>query len=140
MSDLLPLSGLDPLLADWSADAPARAAFVALRDHLAALPGTALAVRARPGVSWSLRATAGDPTERPLFVLVDVIDDDPADRWLSVCFYDDMITDPEERGDWVPKGLMGCDARCFNIDADAEPDTEQYVKARLDEAHAKAAG
>lgn len=137
MSDLLPVSGLAPLLSDWAEDAPVRAAFIALRDHLTAMSGVELAVRARPGVSWSLRASAGEGSGRPLFAMVDVVDDAPAARWLSVCFYDDMVSDPEDRGDWIPKGLMGCDARCFNIeeeDAEAVP----YIAARLTEARDKA--
>jgi hypothetical protein len=70
-----------------------------------------------------------------LFALVDVIDDDPAARWLSVCFYADMITDPEELGDVAPGGLAGEDARCFDLESGARAD---YILERLKEAHAKA--
>lgn len=133
MSDNLSLSALTPLLDDWAADAPARAAFITLRDHLAGMPHAQLTVHARPGVSWSLRASVGERSERPLFAMVDVVDDDPAERWLSVCFYDDMITDADERGDCIPKGLLGCDARCFNIE-EADEDLVAYVAARLSEA------
>ena len=70
--------------------------------------------------------------------MADVIDDDPKERWLSVCFYGDMVTDPEERGDLIPEGLLGDDGYCFDLD---EYDEEglNYILARLTEAHAKAA-
>jgi hypothetical protein len=38
--------------------------------------------------------------------MVDVIDDDPEVRWLSVCFYGEMITDPDEAGELIPEGLL----------------------------------
>ena len=63
--------------------------------------------------------------------VVDVIEDDP--RWLSVCFYGEMITDPEEKGDFVPEGLLGEDAVCFDIE-EREEGLVQYVQDRLDEA------
>jgi len=69
--------------------------------------------------------------------MVDVIDDDPTDRWISVCFYGAMITDPEEKGNFVPEGLLGEDAHCFDIEEPNEKDLA-YVEARLDEAYQKA--
>lgn len=69
--------------------------------------------------------------------MVDVIDDDPANRWLSVCFYGEMISDPDENGDFVPEGLLGEDALCFDIDA-WEDDLLVYVEKRLDEAYSAA--
>jgi hypothetical protein len=69
--------------------------------------------------------------------MVDVIEDNP--RWLSVCFYGEMISDPEEAGDYVPEGLLGEDAVCFDIEAfDAE--RLAYVMARIDEAYRAAMG
>ena len=43
------------------------------------------------------------------------------------------ITDPGEKGDFVPEGLLGEDAVCFDIE---EKDEEliQYIEIRLDEA------
>lgn len=107
--------------------------FVAFCDHLKGLTETQLSFKGRPGVSYSVRATHPNQKERELYVLVDVIDDDPSDRWLSVCFYDDMITDPDEIGDWVPGGLMGSDARCFNLEED-DAELRDYIMARLSEA------
>ena len=55
-----------------------------------------------------------------------------------MCFYADMITDPSELGDYVPQGLMGEDACCFNLDED-DADMRAYIADRLREAAAKAA-
>ncbi|MDE5879203.1 MAG: hypothetical protein K2G99_04150, partial [Desulfovibrio sp.] len=75
---------------------------------------------------------------RELFVLVDVVDDEPESRWLSVCFYADMVSDPDEQGDFVPQGLLGEDALCFNLDEDSA-DMRDYIAARLAEAARNAA-
>jgi len=69
--------------------------------------------------------------------MVDVIEVDP--RWLSVCFYGEMITDPEEAGDYVPEGLLGEDAVCFDIETH-DADRLAYVTARIDEAYRAATG
>ena len=71
-------------------------------------------------------------------MLVDVVDDEPEARWLSVCFYADMVNDPEELGDFVPSGLMGKDACCLNLEED-DPAMRDYILARLGEAAASAA-
>ena len=96
--------------------------------------GAALELVVRPGVTASLRAAAPGPQvgPRPLFALADVVED-PDGRFLSVCFYDDAVSDPDERGQCVPRGLLGEDARCFDIDA-PDPDMAPYLAARLAEA------
>jgi len=108
-------------------------AFLCLKEYLDTKEGVSLDFHSRPGVSYSLRACHAAQTERDLFVMMDVIDDDPSDRWLSVCFYGDMITDPKEEGDLIPEGLKGSDGYCFDMD---EYDEEKvaYLKARFDEA------
>ena len=68
----------------------------------------------------------------------DVVDDEPEARWLSVCFYADMVNDPDELGDFVPSGLMGKDACCLNLEED-DPAMRDYILARLGEAAASAA-
>jgi hypothetical protein len=88
---------------------------------------------ARPGISYSLRPKHIRQSRRPLFAIVDVIDDDPAERWLSVCFYGDMISDPEDRGELVPGGLAGEDGYCFDLFA-ADPVLLAYLQERLAEA------
>jgi hypothetical protein len=69
---------------------------------------------------------------------VDIIDDEPEARWLSVCFYADLVTDPEEHGDVVPGGLAGDDALCFDLDS-PENNIEHYMLQRLQEAVTAAA-
>lgn len=130
---------LDAFLEGWTLDPlNARATFLDYRALLADVAGVSFDFKGRPGVSYSLRARHEKQTGRELFVLVDVVDDEPESRWLSVCFYADMITDPEERGDFVPQGLMGEDACCFNLDED-DADMRAYIAARLREAAASAA-
>ncbi|MBC8207809.1 MAG: hypothetical protein H8E79_01400 [Desulfobulbaceae bacterium] len=85
----------------------------------------------RPGLTYSLRAVHAKQKNKSLFVMVDVIEGEP--RWLSICFYGDMITDPEEKGDSVPGGLLGEDAVCFDLEEKNEL-LIGYIKARLDEA------
>lgn len=131
---------LDTFLKAWTTDPNnAKAAFTDYRDWLAAQPGVSLEFKARPGVSYSLRAVHKNQRERPLFVLVDVVDDEPDARWLSVCFYADMIDDPDDLGDFVPEGLMGRDACCLNLEEN-DSAMRAYIQARLREASAKAAG
>lgn len=129
---------LNALLNAWTdTETRTRAAFIEFSDHLKAMDGLTLSFKGRPGVSYSLRAQHAAQTTRSLFVLVDVVDDDPAERWLSVCFYADMIEDPEELGDWVPGGLMEEDACCFNLEED-DAAMRQYIKDRLTEAYTSA--
>lgn len=129
---------LDNFVADWKDnDSKTRQAFMELLDHLRSLADTTLDFNARPGVSFSLRPRHAAQNKRPLFAMVDVIDDDPEDRWLSVCFYGEMIQDPEEAGDMVPEGLLGEDAHCFDLYAYDE-DEVAYLKDRLTQAHGNA--
>lgn len=88
---------------------------------------------ARPTISYSLRASIGKNT-RPLFVLVDIIDDDPHSRWLSICFYADSLKDPDSIADLVPNGLFGEDAMCFDVD-NADSQLNSYLLTRVNEAY-----
>jgi len=90
----------------------------------------------RPGVSYSMRPKHKNQKDRDLFAIIDVIDD--TDRWLSVCFYEDMITDPEGRGELIPGGLAGSDGYCFDMFEDDE-DLGRYLADRLGEALGAAA-
>lgn len=129
---------LETFLESWMADPNgAKEAFIRFRDFLLTTPDVRFEFKARPGVSYSLRA-ANPKHARPLFVLVDVVDDEPEARWLSVCFYADMIADPDELGDFVPSGLMGEDACCLNLEED-DAAMRDYILARLGEAAAAAA-
>lgn len=130
---------LDELLQNWTnTPSQTKKAFLQLKDHLSKKTELTLEFNARPGVTFSLRAKHDHQHQRPLFAMIDIIDDDPANRWLSVCFYGEMISDPDDIGDFVPEGLLGEDAHCFDIEA---WDTEllEYLSERLDEAFCMAA-
>lgn len=126
------LTELDEFLAGWE-DCDAREAFMACRKALETVDGVVLGFKARPGITYSLRGTHPGQQGRELFVMIDIIDDDPENRWLSVCFYDDLVTDADELGDWVPQGLLGEDARCFDLDESDEAMVD-YVCDRIVEA------
>ncbi|BBO80358.1 hypothetical protein [Desulfosarcina ovata] len=126
------LQELSAFIEEWQdTEEKNKAAFLRLKSNLEQKEGVLLDFIPRPGVTYSLRATHADQKEKSLFVMVDVIEDAP--RWLSVCFYGEMISDPEEAGDFVPEGLLGEDAMCFDIDS-WDDHLIQYVEARMDEA------
>ena len=131
------MSDLHEFVANWKDDENnVKPLFLASSDYLHSLPNTTLSFKGRPGISYSLRAKHANQTTRDLFVLVDVIDDDPAARWLSICFYADLITDTMAMGDTVPAGLMGEDAHCFDVE---DPTAQEYLLAKLLEAYTNAA-
>jgi hypothetical protein len=123
---------LNIFIAEWQAS-PERNkdVFIRLKNVSEAQDGATLDFIPRPGVTYSLRAVHANQKNRELFVMVDVIEDTP--RWLSICFYADMIADPQEKGDFVPEGLLGEDAVCFDIESWDEA-LIRYVEARIQEA------
>ena len=126
---------LPELIRTWK-DSPqgTKRAFLRLKEWFSGKDDLMLSLKARPGVSYSLRAAHALGNRRKLLALVDVIDNDPANRCLNVCFYDDMISDPEERGELIPLGLLGEDGYCFDLE---EWDEEYllYIETRLGEAY-----
>ncbi len=114
-----------------------RETFLHFKKYLSQKEAVTLDFISRPGVTYSLRAVHADQKEKALLVMVDVIEDIP--RWLSICFYCDMISDPEEKGDFVPEGLLGEDAVCFDLEARDEA-LIRYIESRMDEACSSAAG
>ena len=124
---------LEEFIEEW-ADTPERnrAAFIHLRDYLAAKDGVKFEFIPRAGLTYSLRAAHKDQTKKAMFVMIDVIEDDP--RWLSMCSYAEMFKDPDELGDFVPEGLLGEDAMCFDIE-EWDDKLIAYLEARLDEAY-----
>lgn len=95
-----------------------QAVFGRLYDFLKRLSGTRIEFHARPGITYSLRGIPEKTGDFPLFVMIDVIDDQP--RWLSVCFYEQLVNDDEGRGDSVPGGLLGEDGLCFDVESEDE--------------------
>jgi hypothetical protein len=129
---------LENFIANWTeTDEANKKAFLEFKDHLSAQEGVSLEFVAREGVTYSLRAIHRQQKDRPLFVMVDVIEDQP--RWLSICFYGEMVSDPDEKGDFVPEGLLGEDALCFDVESYDEA-LQHYVRDRLDEAMTSASG
>lgn len=125
------MKDISMLLDGWSDNGNrAKAAFVELKSFLESEAGVGLQCIARPGISYSLRAKHDSQEKRPLFAMVDVIDDDPDNRWLSVCFYKELVDDPDELADEVPGGLLGEDARCFDVD-EYDENLLTYLKQRL---------
>ncbi len=128
----------EKLLNSWVQDPNgAKKVYQRLRNLLNNWEGVNLFFKARPGISYSLRVQHAQQKHRQLFTMIDVIDDDPNERWLSICFYQDMISDPEEEGDLVPGGLLGEDGYCFDLD-DNDLNMLQYIETRLEEAYKSA--
>lgn len=128
---------LNLFLDDWE-ETPERSreVFLHLKECLNKKDGVTLSFVCRPAVTYSLRAVHKNQKRRELFVMVDVIDEDP--RWISICFYGEMINDPKERGEFAPGGLLGEDAVCFDV-AEWDDEVIRYLEARLDEAYQSAA-
>lgn len=121
---------------EWTDDASGiKPVFISLYKALMGKDQARIEFHERPGITYSLRGIHNDRGDRPLFVMIDVIDDDPASRWLSVCFYGDTIEDPEELGDLIPEGLLGADGHCFDI-SEADDRLLAYVGQRIQEAYA----
>ncbi len=136
MGKISEISEVSDLLNGWTADNNGmKAVFTEMVSLLESLEGLVYSFKSRPGISHSLRANV-DNSEKKILTLLDVIDDDPENRWISICFYAETITDPDEEGDLIPGGLMGEDGYCFDI-FDNDPDSVTYLKDRITEAHGK---
>lgn len=130
------LRDLEEFIEQWQ-DSPEqnRKIFLHLQSVLKSLDDVILEFVPRDGVTYSLRAKHPNQKEKSLFVMVDVIEGEP--RWLSVCFYAQMVTDPGEKGDFVPQGLLGEDAVCFDLD-EYNDEGLKYVQERIEEAYRSA--
>ena len=130
-------TAIDKFILEWQEeDFSIKNIFSHLKNQLEALDGTQLDFVVREGLTFSLRALHAQNQTRPLFAIIDVIEGEP--RWLSVCFYAATIEDPDERGDFVPGGLLGEDAFCFDVTTN-DPNLVEYLTARIRDAHANAA-
>lgn len=130
------LSRIDKFIELWP-DCKAKDAFLEFKDLLCNLRDIEISFVEREKISYSLRAKHKAQTTRKLFVMIDVIDDDPENRWLSICFYGDMISDPQEKGDLIPGGLLGEDGYCFDLEEFNKEDID-YIKDRIKEAYENA--
>ncbi len=129
---------LETFIESWTeTDSKTKQAFIEIYEHLKTLADTTFEFNERPKVSYSLRPRHNSQKKRSLFAMVDVIDDDPEDRWLSVCFYGEMITDPDDTGELIPEGLLGEDGYCFDL-YEYDRDEVEYLKQRLSQAHKNA--
>ena len=68
-----------------------------------------------------------------VFSIIDIIDD-PDARWLSVCFYNGTITDPDSKGILIPQGILGEDGYCFDLE-EFDETLLCYLEKRMDEAY-----
>jgi hypothetical protein len=137
MTNNIKNSHITVMLSDWKEDPRnIKKAFLDLKDKLASKESAFLTFKSRPGISYSLRASVrtGKQSKDRVFALVDIIDDDPADRWLSVCFYDGTVTDDDNSGNLIPEGILGEDGYCFDLYKNEEH-VISYLKKRIDEAY-----
>ena len=130
-------ASFDNFMAQWSQD-PGRVktALQKILNILLANKGTVLYFHARPGVSYSLRASVAhrDPKHRPYYAIVDIVEEPHGNRWLSICFYADTVSDPEDMGNLIPKGLLHEDGYCFDVDS-CDEQVLSYLKDRINEAY-----
>lgn len=128
---------LAEVLEDWK-DGPQKikTVFLKIKDTLLQKDHTVFNFKSRPGISYSLRAylKKRGKKKKSLFALVDIIDDDPQNRWLSICFYTEMITDPKELGNLVPEGILGVDGYCFDL-FEFDQHLITYVEQKINEAY-----
>lgn len=132
---------LQQFLDQWPASQDGlKKSLLSYRQGVLALPGVREMFLARPGVSHSLRWDL-DPRpagrERPLFALVDVVPLGGEEMMLSVCFYEDEVSDPHGLGNAIVQGLFAETGYCFDLEAEA-PALVAYCLRRAAEAHAAA--
>jgi hypothetical protein len=136
MGKILEIKEISDLLNGWTADSNGmKGVFTEIVELFESLDGLTFSFKSRPGISHSLRANVEKEGDK-ILTLLDIIDDDPENRWLSICFYAETITDPDEEGDLIPGGLQGEDGYCFDL-FDNDPDSVSYLRERITEAHGK---
>jgi hypothetical protein len=134
------MADINELLEAWPPEqAKLRECLLELKACAESLPGAAPSFVSRPGISHSLRFDL-DPRPnhraRPVFFLVDVVADGP-EYFLSVCFYEDEISDPLEMGNAIPQGLFAETGYCFDVE-EPDPDLQAYLNQRIKQAHRSA--
>ncbi|MBV1717254.1 MAG: hypothetical protein KMY53_02770 [Desulfarculus sp.] len=128
---------LDQFLEQWpSAEAGLKKSLLAYRQGVMDMQGVGESFLPRPGVSYSLRWDLDpkpDGREKPLFAIADVVPLGEEELMLSLCFYDEEISDPDELGNLIPGGLFGQDGYCFDLEGD-DPELVAYCLQRASEA------
>ena len=128
------------ILERWPDDqAGLKQVFIELKSHAEKLPNAISSFVSRPGISHSLRFDLSPRPKgrrRPVFFLTDAISD-AGWYFLSVCFYEDEITDPEELGNAIPAGLFEETGYCFDVE-EVDSELTAYLKKRINQAHQKA--
>jgi hypothetical protein len=132
-----PEMSLTEFLEQWpAAEAGLKKSLLAYRGGVLDMPGVGESFLPRPGVSYSLRWDL-DPRPqgrgKPLFAMADVVPLGQDELMLSLCFYGDDISDPEELGNFIPGGLYGENGHCFDLEGD-DPDLVAYCLKRAAEA------
>jgi hypothetical protein len=117
---------------------PVKKAFVTLFNILSSKPDVVFDFKLRPGVSASFKTYIGkkETPDSRLFSVIDIIDQDLQNIWLSVCFYADMITDPGDLGNLIPGGLLEDDGYCFDV-FEEDNMLMKYLEIRINEAYGK---
>ena len=103
-------------------------AFKCLTTRARKQSGCDWALLARPGVSYSFRGSLAESCPcrtRPVYLLIDIVISEVDPWFLSVCFYEDEITDPRELGNPIPEGLFQETGYCFDVD-DNDPEMIDY--------------
>ena len=132
---------LEQFLEQWPAgEAGLKKSLLAYRREVMDMAGVGESFLPRPGVSYSLRWDL-DPRpegrDKPLFAMADVVPLGEDELMLSLCFYGDDISDPDELGNLIPGGLYGENGHCFDLEGD-DPDMVAYCLERASEALAAA--
>jgi len=130
---------LEAFLSTWPEDqSDLKRVYLEFIETVKSKPLASWSFVSRPGISYSFRAQASNSNterKRPVFLLMDVIPEPEGPFWLSVCFYEDEITDPDGKGNAIPQGLFQETGYCFDMD-DGEGAMPAYLKQRIDEAYA----
>ena len=117
-------------LTAWKEHAPdLRALFVEIVRRLETVSGMMLDFHAHDHAGNSLRALLPG-LHRPLVALLEISDETDSPDSFAIRFYEDTLDDPRELGDWIPRGLLGEDARSFSIGRN-QPALADYVLAQL---------
>ena len=129
---------LEKLINQWEdSKSQTKKTFIIIMDYIAKMKDITLEFKERPNISYSVRLKHKNQKNRSIFTIIDIIDDDPKERWLSICFYENMINDPKDLGDMIPEGLLGEDGYCFDF-YEYNKENIEYIKERFDQAYLSA--